>query len=118
MILLDSEVEIYVYTSAVDMRKSIDGLVLLVVESMSLEPQSKTLFLFHNKSNNKVKGIMWHFDGFILLYKRKEKGRFKFPKEISETHYQIDNDLLQWLLKGFDFYSLKHHPELKNSQYF
>lgn len=118
MITLSAEVEIYLYNSPVDMRKSIDGLVLLVVESMSLDPQSKTLFLFHNKTHDKLKGVLWHFDGFILLYKRKEKGKFKFPKEVTATHYPIDNDLLQWLLKGFDFYALQNHPELKSSQYF
>lgn len=100
------------------MRKSINGLTLLVVDSMGLEPQSKILFLFHNKAGDKVKGILWHFDGFILLYKRKEKGKFKFPKDVAGNHYQIDNDLLQWLLRGFDFYALKDHPELKDTQYF
>ena len=30
----------------------------------------------------------------------------------------FDSDLLQWLLKGFDFYALKQYPDLKKSQYF
>jgi transposase len=118
MITLASDINVYLYNTHIDMRKSINGLVLLVVDSMHLDPQSKSLFLFHNKTNDKIKGILWHFDGFILLYKRKEKGRFKFPKDLSGTHYQIDSDLLQWLLKGFDFYALKAHPELKSSEYF
>ena len=117
MITLDSDINIYIYSAHVDMRKSINGLVVLIVDSMNLEPRSKILFLFHNKTRDKVKGILWHHDGFILLYKRKEKGKFQFPK-VSELHYQIDNDLLQWLLKGFDFHLLQQHPELKISQYF
>jgi transposase len=118
MITLDSDVSIYIYSAHIDMRKSINGLVVLIVDSMNLEPRSKVLFLFHNKARDKVKGILWHHDGFILLYKRKEKGKFKFPKDISTSYYQIDNDLFQWLLKGFDFYLLQQHPELKISQYF
>lgn len=118
MITLDADISVYIYSAPIDMRKSINGLVVLIVDSMNLEPQSKILFLFHNKTRDKVKGILWHHDGFILLYKRKEKGKFKFPKDISASYYQIDNDLLQWLLKGFDFYLFQQHPELKISQFF
>lgn len=118
MITFSADINVYLYNDCVDMRKSINGLVLLVVDSMKMEPQSKALFLFHNKASDKIKGVFWHFDGFILLYKRKEKGKFIFPKEVSGNHYQMDNDLLQWLLKGFDFYAIKNHPELKSSQYF
>lgn len=118
MITLNSDINIYIYNASIDMRKSINGLALLVVDSMQLDPQSKSLFIFHSKTSDKIKAILWHHDGFLLLYKRKEKGKFKFPKDISENYYQIDNDLLQWLLKGFDFYLLQQHPELKISQYF
>jgi transposase len=118
MITLDSDVNIYIYNANIDMRKSINGLVFLVIDSMNLEPQSKSLFLFFNKTYDKVKGIFWHYDGFVLLYKRKEQGKFKFPKDISGSYYHIDNDLLQWLLKGFDFHLLQQHPELKISKYF
>jgi len=100
------------------MRKSIDGLVVLIVEALGLDPQANMMVLFRNKASDKFKAIFWDGDGFILLYKRKEKGRFKFPKDLSDNYYEIDADLFNWLRKGFDFYALKQHPELKYSQYY
>ena len=118
MITLSADIKILIYHHPIDMRKSIDGLSVLVVEALALNPQDNTLYLFRNKTNDKFKAILWDKDGFILLYKRKEKGRFKFPKDIVDDYYEIDADLFNWLCKGFDFYALKHHPELKISQYF
>lgn len=118
MLNLSADLSITIYHRAVDMRKSIDGLVTLIVEALGLDPQANVMYLFHNKASDKFKAIFWDGDGFILLYKRKEKGRFKFPKDLSDTYYEIDSDLFHWLRKGFDFYALKQHPELKYSQYY
>ena len=118
MIELDASVKILICSEPVDMRKSIDGLVMMVVEQLGCDPQSKTLFLFFNKAKDKFKSILWDGDGFMLLYKRREKGRFKFPKNIESSTYEIDADLFKWLRKGFDFYGLKSAPELKISNYY
>lgn len=101
------------------MRKSIDGLSMLVVEALGLSPQAKTtLYLFRNRGGDKFKALLWEGNGFMLLYKRLEKGRFQFPKDIEEDYYEIDADLFNWLTRGFDFYRLKQHPELKTSAYY
>ena len=52
------------------------------------------------------------------MYKRRESGHFKFPKDMDADYYEIDSDLFNWLRKGFDFYALKKHPELKISSYY
>ena len=118
MIHLDENTKVFIYNDKVDMRKSINGLVMLIIESLELDPQSKAMYLFYNKAQDKFKAVIWDMDGFILLYKRLEKGRFKFPKNIRNKHYEIDADLFNWLRKGFDFYAIKHRPELKTSQYY
>lgn len=102
---------------AVDMRRSIDGLCLSVVEQFEKNPQSQTLFVFYNKRYNKVKCLLWDKEGFILIYKRYEKGRFKFPKAC-ESVYTIDHQQLKWLLSGFDFIRLKSRPELHFESYY
>lgn len=118
MLSLAPEVPIYIYNGVTDMRKSINGLIVMVVEVLKRDPQEKALYLFRNKNLDKIKSVLWDKNGFILLYKNLEKGKFKFPKHLSDTDYTIDSDLFQWLLKGFDFYALKEHPELKASEYF
>ena len=118
MIQLATTTKVLIYRDAVDMRKSIDGLVLLIVESLKLDPQNNALYLFHNKSRDKFKAIIWDNDGFMLLYKRREQGRFKFPKKMLDEYYEIDADLFAWLNKGFDFYALKQQEELKISKYY
>ncbi len=118
MIELARDVRLLIYHQPIDMRKSIDGLVLLVVELLERNPQDQTVYLFRNKSSDKFKAIVWDGDGFILLYKRRERGRFKFPKHLSGDYYEIPADLFIWLRRGFDFYALTPHPTLKKLQYF
>ena len=52
-------------------------------------------------------------DGFLMVDKRLGKGRFKFHRDISGAHYEIDHQQLQWLFAGLYFMGLKHHSELK-----
>ncbi len=118
MISLAADVGVLIYHQPVDMRKSIDGLSLLVVEALHCDPQANVLYLFRNKAGDKFKALYWDGDGFFLLYKRRERGRFKFPCQMEVDYYEIDAHLFKWLCKGFDFWRLKHHPELKISQYY
>ncbi len=99
MIELDASLKILVCSEPVDMRKSIDGFVMLVVEQLDCNPQNKTLFIFFNKGKDNFKSILWDGDGFILLYKQREKGRFELPKNIESSTYEIDADLFNWLRK-------------------
>ena len=117
MISLSDDIKIMVCTQPIDMRKQINGLILLVVETLKQNPQLKQMFLFFGKSKDKIKAILWDNNGFILLYKKLEKEKFSFPQHI-HSPIEIDSNLFQVLLRGFDFYRLKHHPELKIAQYF
>ena len=62
---------IYLACGVTDLRKSIDGLVMLVQNEMKLDPFDNVLFVFCNKQMNKLKIL--HFDeGFWLYYYRLE----------------------------------------------
>ena len=71
--------KIYISSANVDMRKSIDGLVSIVEDSFNCSSTDDALFVFHNKYCDKIKMLYWNTEGFCLLYKRIEKGRFSFP---------------------------------------
>lgn len=118
MISIVADTKILICSQPIDMRKSIDGLVILVVEKLKQDPQARQLYIFYNKSRDKLKGIFWDENGFIMLYKKMEREKFIFPQVINGDHLEINSDLFKWLLKGFDFYRINHHPELKFTQYF
>lgn len=76
-----SDKPVYICCGYTDMRKSINGLMTLVQESFSLDPFADALFVFCNKSRDRLKVLEWDGDGFWLYFKRLERGRFRWPTE-------------------------------------
>lgn len=108
-----SEVVVYLYATPVDMRKSIDGLSVLVEQEMELSPMVQALFVFCNRSRDKVKMLCWERNGFIVWYKRLEKQRFRWPKQ--DDVVTLSGQELNWLLDGFDIFNNKPHQPLNFS---
>lgn len=99
MLNLFDQTQVYFAVAPIDMRKQIDGIALCVQEVLSLDPYSRALFAFCNRQRDKVKVLYWHSNGFCLLYKRMEKGRFVWPKGAGGTvHFSVRE--LHWLLEG------------------
>ena len=71
---------IFVRPGATDMRKQINGLVLLVQEQMQLSPFEAALFVFCNGQRRVLKAVYWDQTGFCLWMKRLERGRFPWPQ--------------------------------------
>lgn len=99
--MLNNTYQVYIATGAVDFRKSIDGLAILVQESFDLDPFSKNLFVFCNKNRDKVKILEWDENGFWLHYKRLEKGKFNWPSSNSKT-ITVTNREFRWILDGLE----------------
>jgi transposase len=76
---LPPSVKIYVALEATDLRRSVDGLSVLVRETLRLEPFSGHLFLFRNRRADRLKILVWDRSGFWVLYKRLERGTFAWP---------------------------------------
>lgn len=111
MQLTISASSIMVYTRPVDFRKSIDGLVDVVLSENNLDPH-KNIFIFLNKSRDKIKILAWHKNGFVLLLKRLEKGHFMNIKE-KACSVNITPQQLSWLLAGLDWVSMSTWGELE-----
>lgn len=90
---------IYVACGYTDLRKSIDGLVLLVEKSFKLDPCGGSLFLFCGKRRDRIKALYWEGDGFVLLYKRLENGNFQWPRTKEQVH-QVSLQQYRWLMEG------------------
>ena len=82
-----------------DFRKAVDGLAAIVSQQFNLDPFSKSIFLFCNKKKDRLKALIWDDNGFILLYKRLEDGKFQWPKSPTEVRL-ISAQQLRWLLEG------------------
>ena len=102
------EYGIYLALGPTDLRKSINGLALIVEQSFKLDPFSKQLFVFCNRKKDKIKILKWDDTGFWLYYKRLEKSRFKWPDGNSEAVLISDREF-RWLLDGLDIYQSNAH---------
>jgi transposase len=112
MIHWAEESDIYLHRDPVDFRKSINGLVVLVEECMELQACSGALFVFCNKSRDKLKALYWDKTGFALWYKRLEKEKFKWPRKHTEQTLSLSAEEWDWLLRGFDITKLQPHQLL------
>lgn len=73
-------------TGYVDLRKGIDGLALIIGSQFDLNPFEKgTLFLFCGRRTDRIKGLLWMGNGFLLLYKRFEDGSLTWPRSPQEA---------------------------------
>ena len=104
--------KIYISSANVDMRKSIDGLVSIIEGSFKCSSTDDALFVFHNKYCDKVKMLYWNTEGFCLLYKRIERGKFRFPTKIEAATYCVTDEELLWLLHGLKIEEIKHYKKI------
>jgi len=102
---------IYVACGHTDMRKSIDGLVACVQQSFQLNPFSNSLFLFCGRRRDRIKALLWEGDGFVILYKRLERGNFQWPKS-EEDIRDITPQQLRWLMEGLSIDQPKAHKKV------
>lgn len=103
--------QVFIANFYVDMRKSIDGLSILVANEFKHNPNDGSFYVFINRAMDKVKILYFDKNGFALWYKRLEKGKFKPPRFNGKT-YTLDDAQLRWLLDGLDVSKLRKIPVL------
>lgn len=96
---ISSVEKIYIVCGYTDMRKSIDGLAAVVKQTYDLDPFSNHLFLFCGRRCDRLKALHWEQDGFLMMYKRLENGRFQWPRNANEVR-DITEREFRWLLEG------------------
>lgn len=99
---------IYIACGYTDMRRSIDGLAAIVQQSFKLDPFSDSLFLFCGKRRDRIKALYWEGDGFVLLYKRLERGSFQWPRSERDVR-DLTPQQFRWLMEGLSIDQPKAH---------
>lgn len=102
---------VYLATDPVDLRRGHDGLCALVRGSHGLDPYDGTIFVFVGRRGDRIKLLYWDHGGFVLVYKRLERGRFRIPEVATDAKsVSLDASSLAMLLDGVDLTSVRRIP--------
>lgn len=91
------------------MRKSINGLSMIVLEEIKESFTSERLFVFVSRCGKRIKLLYWDHSGFALWYKRLEKERFRWPRDHDKEVVLSGATELEKLLLGFDVFQKPHN---------
>lgn len=99
---------IYLATGYTDLRRGMEGLASIIKFNFQLDLYQKDiLFLFCGRRTDRIKGLVWEGDGFLLLYKRLELGAFNWPRTKEEA-LEITPEQYQYLMQGLEI--VARHP--------
>lgn len=101
MIGAQQDAQVWIATAPVDMRKSFDGLAEVVRTFLGHDPLSGNLFVFRNKSSQRLKILWWDQGGLTIYYRRLERGTFRFPSG-KDNAVGVDSTQLMRLLDGLE----------------
>ena len=94
--------KIIIACGRMDLRKGVDGLAQLIGTRYDLNPFEKdVLFLFCDGRGDRIKGLLWEGNGFLLLYKRLEDGSFAWPRTPEEA-VQLTREQYGMLMMGLN----------------
>ena len=100
MLKINEKTKVYLACGDTDMRKQINGLMAMVENSFHLEPYENAMFVFCNRSRNRLKILLWEDNGYWLLLKRLERGHFKWPKAGTEQTMNLSLEDLKGLIRA------------------
>jgi len=109
MFRFEAQLSVFLHRDAVDCRKNINGLAVLVEQSLQLNPLARAVYAFTNRRRDRVKLLLWERNGFWMMTKRLEEDRFKWPSGVGVE--RLTTEQLHWLLEGIDITAMRRHPQ-------
>ena len=98
------------------MRKSFDGLMAVIRDNFQMYPFSNAVFLFCGRKKNTMKALYFDRDGFVLLQKRLDIGKFRRPRKATEVRTQARQEF-RWLMEGLSIDQPKAIQPAKDRDY-
>lgn len=104
MLTLGVRARIYVAAEPLDLRKGFDTLAAATREIIHADPLSGHFFVFVNRRKNRLKVLVWEPSGYLMLYKRLERGCFHLPTTpaLGTRHVEIEATELTLMMEGID----------------
>jgi len=105
--------KVYIACGRTDLRYGASGLAALVKLKYRLDPYDKgTLFLFCGRRSDRIRGLLWEGDGFLLISKALCNGHFRWPRDSDELR-DLSYEQYRLLMSGFtiDRGINEGHPE-------
>jgi transposase len=94
-----------------DLRRSFEGLALLVKNALGEDDRSSKIFVFTNKRRDRIRLLYWDGTGLWLMTKRLEKGTFSWPKvPEGAAKLRLRAEALEMLLSGIDLKGARLRP--------
>ena len=115
MLSFPAGVKLYLATGPTDLRKSFNGLSMLVEHEYGLDAMTGHLFVFLNRRKNQVRILFWDRDGFCIVAKKLEGGTFRRSKECGDglPHVEINAVDLALLLEGIEVKEVRRSRRYK-----
>jgi len=112
MLSFTGALKVYLAVHPQDMRKNFNGLSALVSEHLRLDPYQGALYVFTNRTHNRIKILFWDGTGLWVACKRLEKGRFSWPSPSTKDRVSLSltPEALAMLTDGIDLKSASMRP--------
>ena len=108
-------IKVYIVCGYTDLRGGVDRLAGLVQQRYGLDPFSRSLYLFCGRRRDRIKGLLWEGDGFLLVYKRYESGGIQWPRKTEEV-VGLSEQQYRWLMEGLSIVQPKALTEVSGKR--
>lgn len=112
MLNLPAAIELFACTAPVDMRMSFDGLAATVESRLAKEPMDGHVYCFFSRNGRHLRLLWWDRDGFLMVCKRLERGRFQLPWALDKANGSAAPAC--WTIDACDFAAILHGVDLRS----
>jgi transposase len=95
-------VRVLIATRPVDFRRGADSLAVMVQSVLRQDPFGGTVFVFRSKRADRVKMLVYDGTGLVLIWKRLDGAKFKWPG-IGDGVMRLSPAQLAALFEGLDW---------------
>lgn len=99
MLSIPGNARLFLFQYLINMHKSFEGLSTEIEKSFPGELLSGAFFIFLNRRRDSMKVLVWDHDGFVIFYKRLERGTFS--RRTAESNMMNRRTFLM-LLEGIE----------------